>query len=145
MQAIRFRKKYLHQAAVVPPVDPAADTTRATLAAGKVMVMVDGVAEIPGLELPAVPSRHDFKQEQTTKNHPTRPSEAPRAPEPRVLGRWISEMISSVDGDLLDSEELCATLGGEVKTAPVKSGKTLGTGGPKGGGGPREAVFGGRR
>ncbi|CAK9098497.1 unnamed protein product [Durusdinium trenchii] len=63
MQAIRFRKKYLHQAAVVPPVDPAADTTRATLAAGKVMVMVDGVAEIPGLELPAVPSRHDFKQD----------------------------------------------------------------------------------
>ncbi|CAK9098554.1 unnamed protein product [Durusdinium trenchii] len=50
MQAIRFRKKYLHQAAVVPPVDPAADTTRATLAAGKVMVMVDGVAEIPGVE-----------------------------------------------------------------------------------------------
>ncbi|CAK9098553.1 unnamed protein product [Durusdinium trenchii] len=36
------------------------------------------------------------------------PRRAPRAPEPRVLGRWISEMISSVDGDLLDSEELCA-------------------------------------
>ncbi len=29
----------------------------------QVMVMVDGVAEVPGLELPSLPSRHDFKHD----------------------------------------------------------------------------------
>ena len=58
MQAVRWRKKYLHEADVarvyageLPPLD------------GKVMVMVDGVAEVPGLELPSLPSRHDFKHD----------------------------------------------------------------------------------
>lgn len=55
-QALRFRKKYLQQA------DPQrARATSEDVMTGKVMVMVDGVAEVPGLELPSMPSRHEFK------------------------------------------------------------------------------------
>jgi len=57
MQALRLRKKYLDRREAAP------EALEPPESLGKVMVMVDGLAEVHGLDLPPLPTRHEFKQD----------------------------------------------------------------------------------
>ncbi|CAJ1423659.1 unnamed protein product [Effrenium voratum] len=58
LQAVRLREKFQDLATLT--------AERTEPGEGKVMVLVDGVAEIPGLELPALPNRQEFKEDLIT-------------------------------------------------------------------------------
>eukprot|EP00931_Biecheleriopsis_adriatica_P120200 TRINITY_DN95324_c0_g1_i1.p1 TRINITY_DN95324_c0_g1~~TRINITY_DN95324_c0_g1_i1.p1 ORF type:complete len:744 (+),score=141.55 TRINITY_DN95324_c0_g1_i1:41-2233(+) len=64
IQALKLRQKWQSIGiAFSEGTEPSSPQVSGT--AGKAMVMVDGVAEIPRLGLPALPCRHDFKKDLT--------------------------------------------------------------------------------